>query len=246
MDPHATTALRKARRALSAIVVSALMAAAAAAALVGHEVARMAWRPTGDAPRMVSRDRYPREVRAVESAVHLPIEHSPSMELHPAIPPAEHGKPRAVASAGSPRSTASQPSAQQLARPVPVPQGAAPRHDETPTTTNAVDGAGAWPDLGRQDLSREDVRNTIASHRNELRRCYEIALSANPTAAGTVTARFTITPEGTVTAATAAGLDRAVSRCIEEAVASITFPRSASSIRVSYPFTFVPRTTADR
>lgn len=246
MDPHATKALRKARRALIAIVVSALMAAAAAATLVGHEVARMAWRPTGDAPRMVSRDRYPREVRTAESTVHLRIEHSPSGELRPAMPPAGHGKPKAVASAGGPRSTVSNPDAPQLARPVPVQQEATPRHGEAPPKANVLDGAGALPDLGRQDLSREDVRNTIASHRNAVRRCYESALSANPTAAGTVTARFTITPEGTVTAATAAGLDREVSRCIEEAVASIMFPRSASSIRVSYPFTFVPRTTADR
>src|SRR5262249_19196654 len=101
------------------------------------------------------------------------------------------------------QSTVSQPSAQQLARRVPVQQEATPRHGETPPKANVVDGASALPDLGRQDLSREDVRNYIASHRNAVRRCYEIALSAHPTTAGTVTARFTITPEGTVTAATA-------------------------------------------
>jgi hypothetical protein len=243
MDPHATKALRKARRALIAIVVSAVMAAAAAATLVGHEVARMAWQPTGDAPRMMSRHPVPREVHAPDSAMQVLIEHAPGARLHAD----EHGKPGAVASAGSPRGAGGKPGAPQLARPAAMQQEATPRRGEPTTATDAVDGPGALPDLGRQDLSREDVRNTIASHRNAVRRCYELVLSASPTATGTVTARFTITPEGTVTAAaaTATGLDRKVSRCIEEAVAAMVFPRSASSIRVSYPFRFVPRTTVD-
>jgi hypothetical protein len=46
--------------------------------------------------------------------------------------------------------------------------------------------------------------------------------------------------------ATATGLDREVSRCVEEAIAAIVFPKPAGPIHVSYPFKFVRRDAGER
>jgi outer membrane biosynthesis protein TonB len=230
MDSHpATKAVRQARRALIAIVVSALMAAAAAATLVGHEVLRMAW-PTGAATRAPLAAPHRRELRAV------------------AAPPPVEIRPDVATAVGEPRAAEGKPQAHPPARPVIPRPEAGPRRRPALPKPRIVDGAGAEADVERQDLSRSAVHDHITRHRDEIRACYESALSADSTAAGVVEVQFTINPEGTVASAeaTAIGMDREVSRCVRDAIASIVFPRSASPIRVSYPVKFVRRSVSGR
>jgi hypothetical protein len=88
------------------------------------------------------------------------------------------------------------------------------------------------------DLDEEAVRARIRSHHGALKSCYERQLLHKPALRGTVSTRFLITPTGTVAALEVSGLDPDVSSCVADTLRTIEFPRSGSSVQVSYPFHF--------
>lgn len=90
------------------------------------------------------------------------------------------------------------------------------------------------------ELKRETVQRYIRLHRAQIKRCYETQRAVAPTLAGTVMVQFGISPEGKVSSSTATGLDEELSSCVADVVQSIEFPRSDTSLHVSYPFHFVP------
>ncbi|MCX5745331.1 MAG: AgmX/PglI C-terminal domain-containing protein [Proteobacteria bacterium] len=95
--------------------------------------------------------------------------------------------------------------------------------------TPAVDGS----------LDRAIIRRYIRRNTQKIQYCYEKQLLVTSTLTGTVTTQFTILPDGTVGASTAAGLDPTVAACIAGVIKEIAFPRPTSgAVRVSYPFTF--------
>jgi outer membrane biosynthesis protein TonB len=82
------------------------------------------------------------------------------------------------------------------------------------------------------------MRANVAS----VRACYERGLQTDPNLAGRTVVHFTITPSGAVSNVTAAPTlaAPAVLRCMEAAVASLTFPadEAREPISINYPFVF--------
>lgn len=93
-----------------------------------------------------------------------------------------------------------------------------------PTITGAYDGA----------ILRRYLRRNLP----KLRYCYEKQLLAHPGLAGTVTATFTISPEGHVTQAGADGVAREVSDCIRGVIAAIELPKPKGGKPVAVTQTF--------
>ena len=92
------------------------------------------------------------------------------------------------------------------------------------------------------DLDKNIIRRYIRRNLEKVRDCYANELTRDPKLAGTVTARFTISGNGSVAAATASGIDPAVSACIAGVIKGIEFPKPKSGglVNVTYPFTFRP------
>jgi hypothetical protein len=91
------------------------------------------------------------------------------------------------------------------------------------------------------DIDKEVIRRIVRQHLNEVRSCYNQALSRNPNLEGRVVVQFTITDVGSVPKAIVqenATKDSSVARCIADAVERWTFPRGGKSgiALVSYPF----------
>lgn len=97
------------------------------------------------------------------------------------------------------------------------------------------------PDDSPRDLNRATVQRLVNLHRTQLTECYDRRLLVDPTITGTVTARYQITPEGSVTSLTVTGMDKQVSDCIAHVVRTIQFPRSTGSTWVTSPLEFKPR-----
>jgi Ca-activated chloride channel family protein len=88
-------------------------------------------------------------------------------------------------------------------------------------------------------LSKEVIRRVVAQHRGRVRHCYETALLGDPAAAGRVTVKFVIAPEGRVQSGEVASNttgDDTLGQCILEVVRQMQFPESDGIIVVSYPF----------
>jgi hypothetical protein len=66
--------------------------------------------------------------------------------------------------------------------------------------------------------------------------CYEHALLANPGLGGTVTARFSVSTDGHVTASGADGVSDEVSSCVADVVSNIHFPAFKAPFQAVYPF----------
>ena len=91
------------------------------------------------------------------------------------------------------------------------------------------------------DLDVEIIKRYIKRDIPKLRYCYERALGASPTLAGTVTATFMIAGDGTVKSSTAEGVSAKVSTCVAGVIKAIEFPKpTGSSVVVTYPFIFAP------
>ena len=93
----------------------------------------------------------------------------------------------------------------------------------------------------RGSLSKEVIRRVIQRHLNEVRFCYEQALSAQPDLSGRVQVQFVITPSGVVQAASVQNSSLGAARaeqCIAQAVRRWTFPApdGGGVVIVSYPF----------
>jgi TonB family protein len=94
-------------------------------------------------------------------------------------------------------------------------------------------------------LSKEVIRRVIRQHINEVRFCYESALSAKPDLAGRVSVQFVISPTGAVQTSKLAQSslgNSGVENCIVKAVRRWTFPspEGGGVVIVTYPFVLQP------
>ena len=92
-------------------------------------------------------------------------------------------------------------------------------------------------------LDKAILRRYIRRKLEAVGYCYEKALLAKPTLAGTVTVHFTINATGRVVQSSATGLgDHEVEVCVAQVIGNIEFPEvpGGSPLVVNYPFTFVP------
>lgn len=94
-------------------------------------------------------------------------------------------------------------------------------------------------------LSKEVIRRVIRQHINEVRFCYEQALSANPDLGGRVGVQFVISPTGAVQTSKLASStlgNSGVENCIVKAVRRWTFPspEGGGVVIVTYPFVLQP------
>ena len=92
------------------------------------------------------------------------------------------------------------------------------------------------------DLDKSIIRRYVKRHLEKIRYCYEQRLQKQPALAGTVTAVFTISTTGRVTASTASGMDDDVAKCVADTIAQIEFPSidGGGVSEIHYPFAFKP------
>ncbi len=91
------------------------------------------------------------------------------------------------------------------------------------------------------DIDKDLIRRIVRAHINEVRGCYNGALSKNPNLEGRVTIQFSIVGNGKVASATVqenTTKDSKVGNCIAKAVKRWKFPRvgGGGTALVSYPF----------
>ncbi len=94
-------------------------------------------------------------------------------------------------------------------------------------------------------LDRSVVDAVVKRHLNQIRYCYQRELTRVPGLAGSVTVKFTIAADGTVSAAAIKSStlgNAAVEQCIVGRFSRMVFdsPHGGSIVIVSYPFTFAP------
>ena len=92
-------------------------------------------------------------------------------------------------------------------------------------------------------MDKELIRQVIHSHRDQVRFCYELGLTKNPSLVGKTAVRFVITGSGDVTGASV--VDSTVKSaeletCIAGRVGSWKFPKppGGGTVMVTYPFVF--------
>ncbi len=86
---------------------------------------------------------------------------------------------------------------------------------------------------------RNVINRVVRRHMRQIRHAYERALKSEPNLSGKVAVKFTIGPNGAVTAATATGSAPARLRNdIARIVRRWRFPASGNSVTVTYPFVF--------
>ncbi len=94
---------------------------------------------------------------------------------------------------------------------------------------------------GEVDASR--VASLVRGQLGGIRSCYERALPNNPTLAGRIDVRFTISPSGSASGVDARGMSEApeVGLCIASAIRRVSFPApTGGAVAFSFPFTFSP------
>ncbi len=97
----------------------------------------------------------------------------------------------------------------------------------------------------RGSLDKEIIRRIVRRHLNEVRYCYQQALTRRPTLEGRLVTQFTIAPTGQVLAAVVQSStlrEISVEACVVNAVKRWEFPAPdhGGLAMVSYPFTFAP------
>ncbi len=90
-------------------------------------------------------------------------------------------------------------------------------------------------------LSREVIRRVIRRANNQVRHCYEQGLQQRPDLEGRVTARFTISPSGSVVTSNIVSSqlrNQGVESCVNRVVQRLSFPQPSDGglVTVSYPF----------
>jgi hypothetical protein len=106
--------------------------------------------------------------------------------------------------------------------------------------TSAVPTVSIGQPSAEGDLDKAIIRRYIKRNIQKIQYCYEKQLLAKPTLAGTVSAQFFITPNGTVAQSTGSGLDPDVASCVAEVIKNIEFPKpkGGGGVQVNYPFNF--------
>jgi hypothetical protein len=106
--------------------------------------------------------------------------------------------------------------------------------------TSAVPTVSIGQPSAEGDLDKAIIRRYIKRNIQKIQYCYEKQLLAKPTLAGTVSAQFFITPNGTVAQSAGNGLDPEVASCVAEVIKNIEFPKpkGGGGVQVNYPFTF--------
>jgi TonB family protein len=94
----------------------------------------------------------------------------------------------------------------------------------------------------RGSLSASVIRDVIRSKRVDVQACYAAALTRRRDLRGTVTLRFLIQPDGTVSTATVVGDtvdDAGLNACVTASVVTWRFPPpdGGGMVSVTYPFT---------
>lgn len=95
------------------------------------------------------------------------------------------------------------------------------------------------------NLDRDIIRRIVRAHINEVRFCYATGLARRPKMRGRVVVRFTIGPNGRVSASKVARSslrDKRVASCISAAVRRWKFPKpqGGGDVVVTYPFVLGP------
>ena len=90
-------------------------------------------------------------------------------------------------------------------------------------------------------LPREVIRRVIRRANNQVRHCYEQGLQQRPDLEGRITARFTISPSGSVIASNIVSSqlhNASVETCVNQVVRRLSFPQPEDGglVTVSYPF----------
>ena len=111
--------------------------------------------------------------------------------------------------------------------------------DAPPALSLAVD----WSVLGALDKAL--IGSVIQRHSNEIRACYQRALTKNPDLKGKVTEKFVIARDGSVSKAETKSTtlnSEEVEGCINSRFLTFAFPqpKGGGIVIVSYPFTFAP------
>jgi TonB family protein len=97
----------------------------------------------------------------------------------------------------------------------------------------------------RGSLDKEIIRRIVRRNINQVRFCYQEALTRHPSLEGRLVTQFTIAPTGRVLAAmieSSTLKELSVEACVVNAVKRLEFPapEGGGLVMVSYPFTFSP------
>lgn len=93
---------------------------------------------------------------------------------------------------------------------------------------------------GDADCDPSIIARYIKRNASKIAYCYERELLAQPGLAGTVDTLFTVMPNGTVSQASASGVDPSVSSCVRDVISTIKFPKFNTPFQVKYPFHMRP------
>ncbi|WP_096330356.1 AgmX/PglI C-terminal domain-containing protein [Nannocystis exedens] len=109
----------------------------------------------------------------------------------------------------------------------------------------AIVTAAAPAQAGGGSLDKDEIREVVKAHLQEIRACYNEGLARKPTLAGKLTVDFEIAPSGEVNSSEiqqgSTLADAKVEGCIASAVQSWKFPApTGGSVQVSYPFELLP------
>lgn len=101
---------------------------------------------------------------------------------------------------------------------------------------------------GGQCMDKELIRKVIASHRDQVRFCYELALQQSPSLAGKVAVQFAVIETGGVATARIeqnTAQSATLGDCLVSRVRTWQFPinKRSAGFRVTYPFVFKPSGT---
>ena len=85
------------------------------------------------------------------------------------------------------------------------------------------------------------MRRVLRRNQAKFLYCYEREYVRRPELKGRIDATFTVDRTGTVSSASATGVDPAVATCVQTALRSMIFPAPTGEVVVATALTFAPR-----